>query len=135
MTFQKEITFINPAFFDTETAQHIEKEVSKTATFNELSRTDKTQRKYQAMLMSIFKAKESGDLQIDYDVFTDIAEKAVETLLVTNETFTDVDKNQFLSDNGAIIDFGMWMLNEKITPFLPILIPRSSQIVKTTDQP
>lgn len=123
-TFQKDISFINPAFFDEATKDHIEKEVTKTATFNELSRTNKDQRKFQFMLMSVFKSKGEGELQIDHDMLCDITEKAIEVLLIIDENFTETDKIQFVNDNGAIISFGMWLLREKINPFFSLLIPK-----------
>lgn len=127
-TFTKEISFIDPAFFDKDikpAGAHVEKEVSKTATFKELSRTDKDQRKFQFMLMSVFKSKGTGELQIDHEMLCDITEKAVEVLLIVDPAnFTDVDKTNFLNDNGAIISFGLWLLGEKITPFFSHLITK-----------
>lgn len=126
-TFQKEISFIDPAFFNKELNKgmggHEEREVKKTATFKEFSRTDKDQRKLQAMLMSVFKSKGEGELQLDYEAMVDITEKAIEVLLVTDETFNENDKINFLNDNGAVNFFGMWLLGEKITPFFAILMP------------
>jgi hypothetical protein len=128
-TFTKDISFINPSFFDPELkngmGDHCEKEITKTATFKDLSRTDKDQRKFQFMLMSVFKSKGEGELQIDHDMLCDITEKAIEVLLITDAVnFTDIDKGQFLNDNGAIINFGMWLLGEKISPFFSLLIPK-----------
>lgn len=122
--YQKEIAFINPAYFDVEQNKHIEKEIKKTATFKEFSRTDKEQRKLQALLMSVFKSKGEGELQLDHEALIDITEKAIDVLLVEDETFTGIDKTNFLNDNGAIIIFGMWLLNEKISPFFAVLIPK-----------
>ncbi len=126
-TFTKEISFINPAFFDAEAKppKHIEKEVKKTATFKELSRIDRDQRKFQFMLMSVFKSKGANEIAIDHEMLCDITEKAVEVLLITDpKTFTEIDKTQFLNDNGAIINFGMWFLGEKLSPFFQQLIPK-----------
>lgn len=127
--FQKDISFISPTAFNQEANNGLgafeEKEVTKPATFKELSRTDKDQRKFQFMLMSIFKAKDNGDIQVDHDVLCDITEKAIEVLLVVDPNgFTDADKLQFLNDNGAVISFGMWLLKEKINPFFSQLIPK-----------
>ncbi len=125
--YQKEISFIDPAYFDTTAGtmgQHIEKEVKKTATFKEFSRTDKEQRKLQALLMSVFKSKGEGELQLDHEALIDITEKAIDVLLVVDENFNGNDKINFLNDNGAVIIFGMWLLNEKISPFFQVLIPK-----------
>jgi hypothetical protein len=127
-TFQKEISFIDPSFFNLEANKgmgaHEEKEVKKTATFKELSRTDKDQRKFQFMLMSVFKSKGEGELQIDHDMLCDITEKGVDVLLIPDTTFTEIDKTNFLNDNGAVITFGLWLLAEKISPFFSLLIPK-----------
>jgi len=127
-TFQKEISFISPTVFNQELNNGLgafeEKEITKLATFKELSRVDKDQRKLQAMLMSVFKSKGESELQIDYDSLVDITEKAVDCLLIIDEVFTASDKINFLNDNGAVIVFGMWLLSEKITPFFSVLIPK-----------
>ena len=118
-TFQKEISFISPTVFNQELNNGLgafeEKEITKLATFKELSRVDKDQRKLQAMLMSVFKSKGESELQIDYDSLVDITEKAVDCLLIIDEVFTASDKINFLNDNGAVIVFGMWLLSEKIS--------------------
>lgn len=128
-TFQKDISFISPTFFNQEANSGMgdfeEKELTKPAIFKELSRTDKEQRKFQFMLMSIFRATEAGAIQIDHDVLCDITEKAIEVLLIVDPIgFTEADKVQFLNDNGAVISFGMWFLKEKINPFFSQLIPK-----------
>lgn len=126
-TFTKEISFINPAFFDKDikpAGQHVEKEETKTATFKELSRTDKDQRKFQFMLMSVFKADGNDSIRVDHDVLCDIAEKAIDVLLVIDAKFTEIDKVNFLNDNGAVINFGTWFLWNKISPFFSLLIKK-----------
>ena len=120
-TFQREITFINPAHFDTVEKKHGEKEETKMATFKELSRIDKDQRKFQFLLTSVFKSKGIDEIQIDHEVLCDITEQAIHVLLVTDENFTSTDKTQFLNDNIAIIQFGLWLLKEKLTPFFTLL--------------
>lgn len=134
-TFTKEISFIDPAFFDKDikpAGAHVEKEVTKTATFKEFSRTDKEQRKLQSLLMSVFKSKGEGELQLDHEALVDITERAIEVLLVIDTNFTAVDKTNFLNDNGTVILFGMWLMNEKISPFFLVLIPKSQPTTKTT---
>lgn len=126
-TFTKEISFINPSSFDPtkgKMGEHTEKEETKTATFKELSRTDKDQRTFQFMLMSVFKSKGEGEVQIDHSMLCDITEKGVDILLITDAVFTEIDKVNFLNDNGAIISFGLWLLKEKITPFFSLLITK-----------
>jgi len=127
-TFQKEISFIDPAVFNKEAnggmGAHEETEVKKTATFKELSRIDKDQRKFQFKLMSVFKSKGEGELQIDHDMLCDITENGINVLLVPDALFTEIDKANFLNDNGAVINFGLWLLAEKISPFFSLLIPK-----------
>lgn len=123
-TFTKEISFINPAFFDTEANRHIEKEITKTAKFKELSRTDRDQRKLQFMLMSVFKSNEKNIMELDSDKLADITEIAVDVLLISDNDFTEIDKQNLLNDNGSIIMFGLWFLAEKISPFFSHLITK-----------
>ena len=119
-TFQKEVSFINPAGWDDVEKKHIEKEECKVATFKEFSRIDREQRKYQFMVTSILKS--SGDNTIvDHEVLADITEKFIEINLITDASFTAQDKLQFLNDNVAVIDFALWLLKEKITPFFALL--------------
>lgn len=123
-TFTKEISFISPSVFDETINTHVEKEITKLATFKELSRTDKDQRKFQFMLMSVFKSKGLNEVQIDHDMLCEITEKSIDVLLVADANFTEADKLQFLNDNGAVIIFGLWLLREKINPFFSLLIPK-----------
>jgi hypothetical protein len=124
-TFEQEITFMSKDM-DPDTKQWIETPVTKTATFKELSRTDKTQHKLHFMLMSIIESdEESGDkLHIDSDKLYDITTKFIKTLLVINENFTEQNKGEFLSDSGALLSFGLKILGDKITPFFVKLMTK-----------
>lgn len=116
-TFTKEIYFFNPACWDDEAKQHVGKEVSKTATFKQLNRNDREQRKFQFMLTSIFKSKNENDISVDHEVLSDITEQFVEVMLTPDATFTETDKAMFLNDNIAVIEFALWLLKEKLSPF------------------
>lgn len=123
--FEKQISFLSKVFYpDKVTESHNgweEEPVTKTATFKELSRTDRAQHKLHFKIISIFEhfgAKEGGEIKLDPDGMYDLSVKAINTLLITDKTtFTDQDKAEFLNDSGAIFDFGFWLLGEKIAPF------------------
>lgn len=121
-TFEKEITFLSKQLVNTEWDLI---EISKVATFKELSRVDRSQHKLHFMLISLFTSKsEEGDenkMAIDSDSLYDLTTKAIKTLLVINETFTETDKAEFLNDSGAILSFGIWALPGKFTPFFSSL--------------
>ena len=130
--FKKDITFLSMVLGeDNQTLQ--EQQVTKTATFSELNRRDKTQHKLHFMLVSIFKSNGEDEMKIDSDQLYDITVKAVKILLIVdspnagditlaNAIFTEQDKVEFLSDGGALIAFGMWLLKEKISPFFQHLM-------------
>ncbi len=119
-TFQKEITFINPAGWDDVEKRHVEKEECKVATFKEFSRTDREQREFQFLVTSIIKSTGSTTI-VDPKVLCDITEQFIEVNLLLDASFTATDKLQLLNDNVAIIDFALWLLKEKITPFFALL--------------
>jgi len=121
-TFEKEITFLSKQLVNLEWSLV---EVSKVATFKELSRVDRNQHKLHFMLISLFTSKaeegEENKMSIDSDSLYDLTTKAIRTLLVLNDSFTETDKAEFLNDSGAILSFGIWALPEKFTPFLSSL--------------
>lgn len=120
--FTHDITFISKKAKESEgSVVWIDEEVTKTATFKELSRTDRDQHKLHFKIISIgenFSAGD-GDTQANFnsDGIYDITVKAINTLLVINPDFTAEDKKEFLSDSGAILSFGLWLLKEKLLPF------------------
>lgn len=120
--FEKEITFLTKSF-DPATGLWGYQEVTKTAKFRELNRTDRTQHKLHFKLIAIFEqfgVVEEGDegkMKIDSDGVYDLSVKAIRTLLIPDAEFTEADKTEFLNDSAAIINFGMWALSEKFTPF------------------
>lgn len=128
--FQREISFISQVFEPAENGEGgkwVEKEVKKTATFKDLSRTDRDQHKLHFKIIGVMKqgAKEDGEpgrVEIDSDALYDLTAKAIKTLLEVNEDFNVQDKNEFLADSGAIFNFGLWLLKEKITPFFSKLM-------------
>lgn len=123
--FQRHITFIQKVFYADKVSDTcdgwLEEPVTKFATFKELSRTDKSQHKLHFSIVGIFEhfgAKEGEEIKIDSDGLYDLTIKAIKTLLITDKSdFTDADKTEFMNDSGAIFDFGMWLLGNKIAPF------------------
>ena len=119
-TYEKEITFLSRQFVDGEWALV---EISKIATFKELSRVAKDQHKLHFMLTTLFagSSKDDGEVKIDSDSLYDLTVKAIKTLLVINDNFTEGDKTEFLNDSGSILEFALWALREKFTPFFSTL--------------
>jgi hypothetical protein len=126
-TFQHEIAFIQKTFDQTQLLNgnggFVENIVKKTATFNELSRTNKDQHKLHFKIISGY--ARIKDSVLDSDFTYDIATLFVKDNLVTNETdFTAADKEEFLNDSGALFNFSMWLLTNKITPFFSVLMQK-----------
>lgn len=118
-TYKKEISFLSQVLVG---EQFESQEVKKVATFKELSRTDKDQHKLHFMLVSIFKSNGNDEMKLDSDQLYDITVKAISSTLITDENFTEQDKMEFLGDGGALIQFGMWLLADKISPFFSALM-------------
>lgn len=121
-TFQKEITFLNVASFNTETKQHGEKEETKLATFKDLSRTERSQHELHFMIMAAFEETKGKKVKYDSSQILKMTDEFIETSLVTNNDdpssdITITDKTQFLNDSIAKLNFGLWLLNEKFAPF------------------
>lgn len=120
-TFEKEVSYVSWEV-DTEKNETVETVVTKTATFKELSRTDKTQHKLHFKLISLFEGleKEKGEensIGISSDGLYDITVKAINILFVPTDIFTEQDKKEFLNDSMALLDFGLWLFKEQFTPF------------------
>ena len=121
MNFEKEITW-KTLEFDAKEEKHTEVEKTKTATFKELNQLDKAQHKLHFKIMSIFegleKSKDEADsLGISSDGLYDITVKAINILLVPDENFTEMDKQEWLNDSLSLLSFGMWLFKEKFSPF------------------
>lgn len=132
-TFQKEIKFISKTFDGT---NHVRSRVSKTATFQELDATVKTQHLLHFKITSLFKPTNEDTsalmneeeikkraVKIDDEVLYEVTVKTINTLLVLDQEFTVSDKNEFLADSGALLAFGNWFLVDKVAPFFQELMP------------
>jgi hypothetical protein len=120
MTFTKEVSFLSRVLVG---EAFEEQTVTKTATINEWSRTDKNQHKLHFMLVSIFKT--NGDkMVVDSDQLYDITVKVVQTMFNIDANFNEQDCAEFLNDGGGLIQFGMWYMANKIAPFFSELMKR-----------
>jgi hypothetical protein len=126
LTYQKEISFISPTFFDPEKGQmggFEEKEITKTATFKELSRTDREQHELHFMIMAAFEETKGKKVKYDSSQVLQMTDIYIETCMLVNDgtnptiDITASDKLQFLNDSIAKLNFGLWLLNEKFAPF------------------
>ena len=121
--FKKEITFISKqpvmeATKENKVGDIIEVEVTKEAVFKELSRTDRTQRDLVFSIMGTMKQTGSNKATIDSEGIATLTDKAIELLLISDaKGFTETDKTEFLNDNIAVLNFGLWFFSEKVTPF------------------
>lgn len=121
--FKKEITFISKQPVMETTKENkvgdvIEIEVTKEAVFKELSRTDRTQRDLVFSIMGTMKQTGSNKATIDSEGIATLTDKAIELLLIADaKGFTETDKAEFLNDNIAVLNFGLWFFSEKVTPF------------------
>ena len=120
-TFTKEISWVGYEV-DTEKTETVETKRTKTATFYELNRTDKRQHKLHFKLISLFEGLEKSKDEVDSigissDGLYDITVKAINILIIENESFNNVDKREFLNDSIALLEFGMWLFKEKFAPF------------------
>jgi|ERR1044072_2672347 hypothetical protein len=127
--FERKISFISKVFHEeriTETCDGwVEEPIEKTAWFKELSRTDKSQHKLHFKILAIFenfgvKGADIDNIKIDSDGVYELSVKAINTLLLVDDKFTETDKQEFLNDSAAIFDFGFWLLGQKIAPFFSV---------------
>lgn len=132
-TFSKEISFLsltlNPDKISEDHNGWEEIPTTKVAIFNDLSRRDKKQHKLHFAIVSLFSRagteNENGkQINLDSDEIYDITVRAIKDLLIIDEKFTEADKKELLADSGALIDFGFWLIGEKIIPFFQNLMSK-----------
>lgn len=131
-TFSKEVAFLTPVYDQVaHDAGNIgvwgKGTVKKIATFKELDQTDRDQHKFHFKVISFFgkSAAEETDEEeekesvgaFDSDGIYDIATKFIKKFLVPGPDFTLADRESFLSDSGALLDFSLWLVKDKLTPF------------------
>lgn len=129
--FDREIAFVSKGFDGTNHTRDI---IKKTATFRDLDVTEKVQHKLHFKITSIFKSRPLNEVEVvlqpgeirqakvDDEVLYELTLKAVQILWVETQSFSARDKEEFLSDSGAILSFGTWFLTEKVLPFFPQLM-------------
>lgn len=99
--------------------------VTMPVTFMELDQTDRDQHLYHFDVMAFFggkKKKPGADEDVLNPVFDaqgvyDLTAKYVKKFTVLSETFTAGDREEILNDSGALLNFGLWLVEEKIVPF------------------
>jgi hypothetical protein len=125
-TFKRKITFLSQTIKEGDEGWN-EVPVTKEVTFKELNRTDRDQHKLHFSLISIFKSR--GDsFNIDSEALYDLVVRFIDTMVVLDDKqFTIQDKEELLNDSGALLDFGLWLMPNKITPFFSNLIPKSKK--------
>lgn len=121
-TFKHEITFFNPAFFDTEKNKHTGgSNETKTFVFKELSRVDRDQHELHFTMMTAF--QNSGKkMKVDPPQLLQITELFIDTCFVAADGVLEVDKLLLLNDSIAKIKLGTFLLNEKMPPFFQQLV-------------
>jgi hypothetical protein len=118
-TFEKEVSYIAVGY-NTDSEKAEETQVTKIATFKELSRLDPNQHKLHFKLISLFEGLDKGEdegMGISSDGLYDITVKAINILFVPTDAFTELDKKDFLKDSIALLEFGMWLFKEKFSVF------------------
>jgi hypothetical protein len=124
--FEKEVTFRQKGFDGTD---HTLLPVTKTARFHELDTQDKTQHKLHSKIFTAFinsaqpgeDDEEKVQANISGEVIYDMAVRGIKSLLVIDQDFTAIDKQELLSDSGALLNFGLWFMGEKVIPFFQSL--------------
>ena len=122
-TFEKEITFLSNAY-NPETKQIEDCFVTKTATFKELSRSDADHYDYAWDVLQMYKKVGEGkdaDIIAVKSVAAPLVRQYVKEMSVVNDKFTETDKKEFLADNGAMAQFGIWLTNSKFIVFFSAL--------------
>lgn len=134
-TFQRDITF-NKVEYDQ--AAHDEGRVgewrhvpvTKTATFQELDQNVKEQHYLHFDIMGFYASGGQPEeeakvrkkkVSLDTTGMYDLTVQAIKELLVVNEAFTAKDKEEFLSDSKALLNFAFWYNKEKVSPFFRLL--------------
>jgi hypothetical protein len=126
-TFERELSWVAKTV-NADVTDTVDVTRTKVATFKELNRNDPSQHKLHFKLISLFEGTEvkkeddeESSIGISSDGLYDITVKAFKTLIVENDSFTEKDKKEFLSDSIALLEFGMWLFKEKFTPFFSSL--------------
>lgn len=125
--FKKEISYLSKIAKQSDAPEAkggmvwVDEIIKKTATFKELSRTDKDQHKLHFKIISLFQSNgvkdEESTANINSDALYDITVKSIKTLIIIDPEFTEEDKQGFLCDSSAILSFAFYMLKEHFTPF------------------
>jgi hypothetical protein len=132
-TYAKDISFLSLSF-EENTNEWKDKLVTKKAVFTELNRRDRKQHKLHFAIVRLFSTSYSGEVDdkkvnLDSDEICDITTRYIKDMLIPGSTmdeFTEGDKKEFLNDSGALIEFGYWLVSEKLIPFFLNLMQTQS---------
>ena len=125
-TFEKEVSFAvmvvnvdneGKAILKDGSPEYVQKIVTKTATFKELVRTDATQRELCWNILKIVDFKQGETPTINDEAACNITNAYINELVVVNDNFTQQDKTDLLNDNIGVVNFGLWLVHNKIIPF------------------
>lgn len=131
--FQKDITFLGLVYDQLahdagEPGKWITEPLTKTASFKELDQRDRDQHKFHFKIVSFFSkgaAEEEAEKDeekesvgaFDSDAVYDLTTKFIKKFMVIDPNCTAADKESILTDSGAILEFGLWLVKEKFIPF------------------
>ena len=136
-TFQQELNYVEMGFNDPQDPSSVGLvPVKKTATFKELSRTDKSQHHLAMYMTKKFRAfskptgefdnegKEIYKFSLEDEETYDMTVRFVETNLVPTADFDAKDAKEFLNDVVGISELGTALFQDKFLPFFAILLSR-----------
>lgn len=116
-TFEKEISWATFEFSQ-ESGKAEEAIKTKVVKFKELNRNDASQHKLHFKILSMFDSSNPEEgVNINSDALYDITKKAVNTLIIVDKEFTELDKRDLLNDSIGLLKLGLWLFGEKFTPF------------------
>jgi hypothetical protein len=127
-TFEKEIKFLSKTLKQGEDGKTEWVEETKTvnATFKELDRTDRSQRALCWYVLGMFKNKQeeikNNTLKLNEEALSEITDKYIEEMMIAETPEAKSDKTEFLKDNIGVVQFGVYLIYDKVLPFFLKLI-------------
>lgn len=120
-TITKTLTYLSYTGVNPENGEPILEPVQKQASFYKLSQTDQRQARLFFMMRPLYRSVQIiGEAEArviaDPNIMYDLTLAAIESLLVVDKEFTELDKKEFLNDTFAVLSFGEWFLEDS-TPF------------------
>lgn len=131
-TFTMEVQFLSKVPDLENHGEFKDQIVQKTATFQELDRTNRDQTSLHATIISLCasinsqRAGKARLTKVDPDLLSEFVEFFVEDLLIPNTSFTEQDKVELLLDRPNLIILGLDLVKEKAYPFFASIRPTST---------